>query len=157
MKKKLTILCAVAVMICTCLTGCGVNAGKIRFGSAGIGGTYQVFGDTFANLVTSKSKNYNIEVKTTAGSAANLRLLSKDYIQMAVAQMDLINDAYERTGIFEMIKNIKDIVPLLRFILKRVRLSYLLIHQSILLKIWKERKSVLVRKNLEQNRMLYRS
>ena len=101
MKKKLTILCAVAVMICICLTGCGVNAGKIRFGSAGIGGTYQVFGDTFANLVTSKSKNYNIEVKTTAGSAANLRLLSKDYIQMAVAQMDLINDAYERTGIFE--------------------------------------------------------
>lgn len=71
MKKKLTILCAVAVMICTCLTGCGVNAGKIRFGSAGIGGTLQVFGDTFANLVTSKSKDYNIEVKTTAGSAAN--------------------------------------------------------------------------------------
>lgn len=95
------ILCAIAVMISTCLGGCGVASGKIRFGSAGIGGTYQVFGDTFANLVTSKSKKYNIEVKTTAGSASNLRLLSKDYIQMAVAQMDLINDAYERTGIFE--------------------------------------------------------
>lgn len=101
MKKKLIILCAVAVMISTCLSGCGVNSGKIRFGSAGIGGTYQVFGDTFANLVTSKSKKYKIEVKTTAGSASNLRLLSKDYIQMAVAQMDLINDAYDRTGIFE--------------------------------------------------------
>ena len=95
------IFCAVAVMISTCLTGCRTGSGKIRFGSAGIGGTYQVFGDTFANLVTSKSKKYNIEVKTTAGSAANLRLLSKDYIQMAVAQMDLINDAYDRTGIFE--------------------------------------------------------
>ena len=95
------ILCAVAVMISTCLSGCKVNSGKIRFGSAGIGGTYQVFGDTFANLVTSKSKKYKIEVKTTAGSASNLRLLSKDYIQMAVAQMDLINDAYDRTGIFE--------------------------------------------------------
>lgn len=101
MKKKLIVLCAVAVMISTCLSGCGANAGKIRFGSAGIGGTYQVFGDTFANLVTSKSKKYKIEVKTTAGSASNLRLLSKDYIQMAVAQMDLINDAYDRTGIFE--------------------------------------------------------
>lgn len=101
MKKKLMILCAVAVMISTCLCGCGANSGKIRFGSAGIGGTYQVFGDTFANLVTSKSKKYKIEVKTTAGSASNLRLLSKDYIQMAVAQMDLINDAYDRTGIFE--------------------------------------------------------
>ena len=101
MKKKLIVLCAVAVMISTCLSGCGTNSGKIRFGSAGIGGTYQVFGDTFANLVTSKSKKYKIEVKTTAGSASNLRLLSKDYIQMAVAQMDLINDAYDRTGIFE--------------------------------------------------------
>lgn len=42
-----------------------------------------------------------MEVKTTAGSAANLRLLSDGYIQMAVAQTDLTNDAYERTGIFE--------------------------------------------------------
>ena len=42
-----------------------------------------------------------MEVKTTAGSAANLRLLSDGYIQMAIAQMDLTNDAYERTGIFE--------------------------------------------------------
>ena len=94
LKKKLMVLCAVAIMISTCLTGCKMSSGKIRFGSAGIGGTYQIFGDTFANLISSKSKKYNIEVKTTAGSAANLRLLSKDYIQMAVAQMDLINDAY---------------------------------------------------------------
>ena len=56
-----------------------------------------VFGDTFVNLVTSKNKKYKMEVKTTAGSAANLRLLSDGYIQMAVAQMDLTNDAYERT------------------------------------------------------------
>ena len=43
-----------------------------------------------------------MEVKTTAGSAANLRLLSDGYIQMAVAQTDLTNDAYERTGILRM-------------------------------------------------------
>ena len=98
LKKKLMVLCAVAIMISTCLTGCKMNSGKIRFGSAGIGGTYQIFGDTFANLISSKSKKYNIEVKTTAGSAANLRLLSKDYIQMAVAQMDLINDASGSKG-----------------------------------------------------------
>ena len=124
LKKKLMVLCAVAIMISTCLTGCKMNSGKIRFGSAGIGGTYQIFGDTFANLISSKSKKYNIEVKTTAGSAANLRLLSKDYIQMAVAQMDLINDAYNRTGIFENDK-IRDIVLLLPFIQKPVRLWFL--------------------------------
>ena len=50
MKKKLTILCAVAVMICICLTGCGVNAWKIRFGSAGIGGTYGAMPELFLKL-----------------------------------------------------------------------------------------------------------
>ena len=89
------------VMLAGILTSCGTNTGKIKFGAAGLGGTYRVFGDTFANLVTSKNKKYKMEVKTTAGSAANLRLLSDGYIQMAVAQTDLTNDAYERTGIFE--------------------------------------------------------
>lgn len=37
LKKKLMVLCAVAIMISTCLTGCKMNSGKIRFGSAGIG------------------------------------------------------------------------------------------------------------------------
>ena len=89
------------LMLASLLTGCGMNTRKIKFGAAGLGGTYRVFGDTFANLVTSKNKKYSMEVKTTAGSAANLRLLSDGYIQMAIAQMDLTNDAYERTGIFE--------------------------------------------------------
>ena len=52
-----------------------MNTRKIKFGAAGLGGTYRVFGDTFANLVTSKNKKYSMEVKTTAGSAANLRLM----------------------------------------------------------------------------------
>ena len=101
MKKRWFALCMCIVMLAGILTSCGTNTGKIKFGAAGLGGTYRVFGDTFANLVTSKNKKYKMEVKTTAGSAANLRLLSDGYIQMAVAQTDLTNDAYERTGIFE--------------------------------------------------------
>ena len=38
LKKKLMVLCAVAIMISTCLTG-KMNSGKIRFGSAGISTT----------------------------------------------------------------------------------------------------------------------
>lgn len=101
MKKRGLALCMCVIMLVGMLTGCSVNTRKIKFGAAGLGGTYRVFGDTFANLVTSKNKKYKMEVKTTAGSAANLRLLSDGYIQMAVAQTDLTNDAYERTGIFE--------------------------------------------------------
>lgn len=95
------ILCMSVLVIIGCLTGCGKSSSKIRFGAAGLGGMYHTFADTFTNLVTSKNKDYNLEVKTTAGSAANLRLLSKNYIQMAVAQTDLIHDAYQKTGIFK--------------------------------------------------------
>ena len=42
-------------------------------GAAGLGGTYQAFSDAFAKL-ESETNNREIEVRTTAGSAANLRL-----------------------------------------------------------------------------------
>ena len=82
LKKKLMVLCAVAIMISTCLTGCKMNSGKIRFGSAGIGGTYQIFGDTFANLISSKSKKYNIEVKTTDRKSTRLNSSHTDSSRM---------------------------------------------------------------------------
>ena len=44
--------------------------------------------------------NGTVEEKTTAGSAANLRLLIGDYLQLAIAQADLAQDAENRTGIF---------------------------------------------------------
>lgn len=83
------------------LTGCSAGTGKIRFGAAGLGGTYRVVADTFSDLVMTKNEDYKLEVKTTAGSAANIRLLSDGYIQMAIAQADLVNDAYYGTGLYE--------------------------------------------------------
>lgn len=44
---------------------------------------------------------YNIEVKKTAGSAANLRLLADGYIKLCIAQNDMIDDAINGTGSFE--------------------------------------------------------
>lgn len=61
---------------------------------------YHAFADTFSDIAQS-DEDYKMEVKTTAGSAANLRLLSDDYVQLAIAQADLTNDAYYGTGIFE--------------------------------------------------------
>ena len=98
MKKKILVLgCILAVM----LTGCSSSKETIKFGTAGIGGTYQMFGDTFTEMLDDDNDNYDIEVKSTAGSAANIRLLSKGYIQMAIAQTDIVNDAYYGTGTFE--------------------------------------------------------
>ena len=44
--------------------------------------------------------NGQVELKATAGSAANLRLLTGEYLQLAIAQADLVQDAYDQTGIF---------------------------------------------------------
>ena len=82
-------------------SGCGSASDRIRFGAAGLGGMYHAFADTFTDIVKSENEDYKMEVKTTAGSTANLRLLSEDYVQLAIAQADLTNDAYYGTGIFE--------------------------------------------------------
>lgn len=82
------------------LMGCGSSAGRIRFGAAGLGGMYQAFGDAFAKLAEEGEGTDPIEVRTTAGSAANIRLLSEDYVQMAIAQADMAEDAYAGTGVF---------------------------------------------------------
>ena len=69
-------------------------------GVAGEGGVYHAFGEGFAAL-ENDSGNGAVELKNTAGSAANLRLLMGDYLQLAVAQADLVQDAYEQSGIFQ--------------------------------------------------------
>lgn len=71
----------------------------IRIGTAGEGGMYYSFGREFSNKISSE-ENLKVKVKETAGSAANLRLLSKNYIELGIAQADLIDDAYNGTGEF---------------------------------------------------------
>ena len=74
------------------LAGCA--ASRLRLGAAAAGGVYNAFGTAMA------AQNSTIEVKQTAGSAANLRLLAGGYLQLAVAQSDMAQDAYDGSGIF---------------------------------------------------------
>lgn len=100
-KKKIISGTLILSLTASILAGCGAGSDRIRFGAAGLGGMYHAFADAFAGIVQSEEEDYKMEVKTTAGSAANLRLLSDDYVQLAIAQADLVNDAYYGTGIFE--------------------------------------------------------
>ena len=83
------------------LNGCASaqTAKRLRFGVAGEGGVYHAFGELYAAL-ENETDNGTVELKTTAGSAANLRLLTGEYLQLAIAQGDLAQDAYDQTGIF---------------------------------------------------------
>ena len=97
MKKKTGLLLCLILLL---LTGCGGNPKTIRFGSADIGGMYYNVATAFTALASDEDSAYRFEVKNTAGSAANLRLLSGKYIELGIAQGDLVADAYNGNGSF---------------------------------------------------------
>lgn len=99
MKKKLAVILSALFLVV--LAGCGSSSDRLKFGAAAMGGGYHALGDTIANLVNTDDSKYELEVKTTAGSAANLRLLSEDYVQLGIAQADMINDAYYGEGSYK--------------------------------------------------------
>lgn len=95
-------VCATLVAALVFSAGCGGRVGsRIRFGAAGVGGGYYSFANAFTQMASQENDNYDFDVRATAGSTANLRLLSDGYIDMAVAQADLIDAAYSGTGAFD--------------------------------------------------------
>ena len=93
------LLLAACLLAALVLTGCRAEkpVQRLRMGVAGEGGVYYELGQTYAARAEDAG---SIQVKTTAGSAANLRLLSGEYLQLAIAQADLVQEAYQHTGIF---------------------------------------------------------
>lgn len=98
--KKLLVLLLILAMLFS-FVGCSKTADKIRIGTAGAGGTYEEVGKSISSVF--KDNGIESELKNTAGSAANLRLLSEGYFDLAIAQEDIANDAYNGTGTFEKI------------------------------------------------------
>ena len=75
MKRKwIAALLAGCMLAALLLTGCSAaeTVKRLRFGVAGEGGVYHNFGEQFAAL-ENETSNGTIELRTTAGSAANLR------------------------------------------------------------------------------------
>jgi len=101
MKRIWTRVAAAAALCAVLLSGCSSAEAvkRLRFGVAGEGGVYREFGELFAAL-ENETDNGTVELKATAGSAANLRLMTGEYLQLAIAQADLVQDAYDQTGIF---------------------------------------------------------
>ena len=99
MKRKLGILLPVCLLLALLLSACGGKE-EIRFGAAGEGGPYYAYSMAVAKTVQADA-GYAFDVKATAGSAANIRLLSEGYLQMAIAQSDVAADAWNGCGAFE--------------------------------------------------------
>ena len=95
LRKKTALITAVLLLL-TALTACG-GKDKLRIGTAGEGGNYNSLGHALSETLKGGSYKISTEVKTTAGSAANIRLLSKDYLELAFAQSDVIDEMYNGT------------------------------------------------------------
>lgn len=98
MKKIFAFFSCLLMALCA---GCSSNGQTIRFGAAQVGGMYSLFANAYSQIVTDNNEDYEVNVRSTAGSAANLRLLSDNYLQMGIAQADIIDDAYNGKGEFE--------------------------------------------------------
>lgn len=97
--KRWSIL-ALSVLLILSLAGCGQSS-ELRLGTGGIGGTYYAFGNALSQQLGEESEPVPLTVKTTSGSAANLRLLREGFLQLAIVQSDTLADAVNGTGAFE--------------------------------------------------------
>lgn len=87
------ILCFI-LAICLFISCSGKeNAGKtLKLGTGNTGGNYYNYGLALDKLVRQKTE-YGIEAVTTGGSAANIRLISKGFLDIALAQSNLLTEA----------------------------------------------------------------
>ena len=90
------ILCFI-LSICLFISCSGKeNAGKtLKLGTGNIEGDYYSYGLALDKLVRQKTE-YGIEAVTTGGSAANIRLISKGFLDIALAQNNLLTEANQK-------------------------------------------------------------
>ncbi len=98
MKRIVTLLLSLSLIFAV---GCGSSGKSIRIGAAAVGGMYFSFANAYTQVASQDDDSIEFSVRATAGSAANLRLISDGYIQLAITQADLTDDAYYGNGDFD--------------------------------------------------------
>ena len=99
MMKRFAAVIAVLALALGCLSACAQEQ-ELRLGTGNEEGMYYQFGTVLAEESEGNDSIPTIAVETTAGSSANLRLLSQGFVDMAVVQADTLSDAYNGTGFF---------------------------------------------------------
>lgn len=97
MKKLLCVLMSCMLLV---MSGCSLHGKNMKIGAADIGGMYYSYASAFSQLAGEELDGYTFETTATAGTVANLRLVSDGYIDFAIVQADLLSDAYNAAGAF---------------------------------------------------------
>lgn len=99
MKRIIPVIICIVLAVSLC--SCSGQSNKLSFGTGDIGGRYYSFGNALSKVIEKDDENLTLTIKTTAGSAANLRLLQKGFLNFAIVQSDILSDAYSGKGSFE--------------------------------------------------------
>lgn len=95
---------ALMLVMCLCvffLAGCGKSSGEsLSFSTGGTGGTYYQYGGELQELLSQDGSGVSLDVKSSAGSASNIRLLSNGLADLGIVQNDVLKDAVDGTGVF---------------------------------------------------------
>ena len=83
-------------------TGCSkeVENNNIHLATGGTGGTYFAYGNALKDAAKQDS-NIDMSIQMSAGSAANIRLIENNIVDMAIVQNDTLTDAFGGKGEFE--------------------------------------------------------
>ena len=83
-------------------TGCSkeVENNNIHLATGGTGGTYFAYGNALKD-VAKQDSNIDMSIQMSAGSAANIRLIENNIVDMAIVQNDTLTDAFGGKGEFE--------------------------------------------------------
>jgi len=86
---------SVALLLTVLLASCGTPTPDIRFGSGNQGGLYDKYAIKFADSFSKETDPFII-IKTTSGSAANIRLMEEGFLDLAIVQNDLLQEYQKR-------------------------------------------------------------
>ena len=98
MKKKISAVIAIVLIVGMMLCGCGGNE-ELTFTTGGASGTYYAYGNTLAQYITNNT-DLNVTAVVGQGSKANLELMDIGDAQLGFVQNDVASYAYYGTNIF---------------------------------------------------------
>ncbi len=85
------VLCMLPMVV----LGCGSQKRTtLKLGTGGTGGNYYSYGNELMAAVKEETQ-YRLDVRATAGSRANVRLLSQGYLDLALVQSDILEESIQ--------------------------------------------------------------
>ena len=98
--RRMCVLLLMLSLLAACLSGCSSSSNELRFGTGGTGGVYYAYGNALAPSLK-EATGWDVTVKTTTGSEANLRSLQAGLADLAIVQSDTLQYATVGEGSFE--------------------------------------------------------